>query len=139
MLDRIRKYAAAMVITADVLVLPLWLLGLWLSDVMLTRGKPCTWAVFGARCGTCGGTHCVQSFLHGEFFEALCHNPMVFLCILYGIFTLVLLNLAFLAKKELAVSILKRMYSVAALFITLGAFTVYTVVINIPFLMNWIG
>lgn len=108
----------------------------WLISVMFNVGKPCKWALVGAQCATCGGTHCIESFLYGRFLDAFTWNPMVFCWILYGILTFVLLNVRFVFRGRWAEVCLKKMYSLTAFFIGLGIYLGFTLVRNIPFLLN---
>lgn len=78
----------------------------------------------------------MQSFLQGDFSAAFSWNPMVFCWILYAIATGILLNLRFLFRMQWSGSVLKRMYSLTAFFIALGVFLLYTLVRNIPFLLE---
>ncbi len=119
----------------DLAVIPGYFLCRWLLQVMLDGGKPCKWTLVGAKCATCGGTHCVQSFLLGDFLGAFSWNPMVFCWILYAIVTFILLNLRFLGRISWAGPILKGMYSLTAFFVALGVFLAYTLLRNIPFLI----
>lgn len=102
--------------------------------LMFRYGKPCPWERFDAKCATCGGTHCVLSFLQGHFAESFAYNPMVFAWILYGIATVLLLNLRFIFRQQWAQSVLRRMYSLPALWIALGAYFSYMIVRNLPFI-----
>lgn len=127
------------VLFVDALLIPGVLLGRWLVAVMYTVGEPCPWAAVGAQCATCGGTHCVESFLRFDFSGAFFHNPMVFGWILYAILTLVLLNVGFVLRCAWASRWLRGMYSLTAFFIGLGIYLGFTLVRNIPFLLNLIS
>lgn len=111
----------------------------WLSDKMLAGGKPCNWTRIGAQCGTCGGTHCVQSFLQGAFAEAFRQNPMVFCWILYAIVSGLLLNVGFVLGQKWAVTALKKMYSMSAFYVALAAYILFMVLRNLPLFLSWIG
>ncbi len=105
---------------------------------MLFSGKPCSWADFGAKCATCGGTRCVNSFLEGRFVDSFTYNPAVFICILYAVFTVILLNLLFVFKISFAKPILVKMYSLSAFFAVMGMLFLFTVVRNIPWLVGFV-
>ncbi|MBQ7328899.1 MAG: DUF2752 domain-containing protein [Oscillospiraceae bacterium] len=108
----------------------------WLLQKMLDRGEPCKWTFVGAKCATCGGTHCVQSFLQGDLAASFVWNPMVFCWILYAIATGVLLNLRYVFHLRWAEHVLKGMYSLRVFYVGLGVFLLYTLVRNAPLLWN---
>lgn len=124
------------VLVLDAMILP----GLCkqLIDVMFGIGNTCKWAMVGAMCPTCGGTHCVQSFLNGDFRMAFAYNQMVFGWILYGIFTVLLLNGCFLLHSKWAGRCLRKMYSLTAFLIGVGIYLGYTLLRNIPLLIELI-
>ena len=78
--------------------------------LMFRYGKPCPWERFDAKCDTCGAW------------------------ILYGIATVLLLNLRFIFRQQWAQSVLRRMYSLPALWIALGVYFSYMIVRNLPFI-----
>lgn len=119
-------------------MIPGILLCRWLLQQMLDRGDPCKWTIVGAKCATCGGTHCALCFLQGDFAASFAWNPMVFCWILYAITTGIFLNLRFVFRVAWAGRALKAMYSLTAFFVGLGVFLLYTLVRNIPFLWNLI-
>lgn len=120
----------------DAAIIPGIYLCRWVLQEMLDRGEPCKWTLVGAKCATCGGTHCVQSFLQGDLAASFAWNPMVFCWILYAIATGILHNLRFVFHLSWAERVLKGMYSLTAFFVGLGVFLLYTLVRNIPFLWN---
>lgn len=121
-----------LILLLDALILPGGCFCKWLTERMLAGGKPCTWAAVGIQCGTCGGTHCVQSFFSGDILSAFTWNPMVFFGILYVIATLVLLNLAFVFRRERPKTWLRNMYSVTALVTGVGVMMIFTYMRNAP-------
>lgn len=131
-----RMHPAIPVVLLDILVLPGIQIVKWVLQQMLAGEKPCKWTLVGAKCATCGGTHCVQSFLQADFFAAFFWNPMVFCWILYAIATGILLNLRFVFRQQWAGTILKRMYSLTAFFVGVGAYLLFTLVRNLPLLME---
>ncbi len=132
----VKERPALLVSALDVAVIPGYFFCCWLLQVMLDGGKPCKWTQVGAKCATCGGTHCVQSFLQGDILESFFWNPMVFCWILYAIATWILLNLRFLFRMPRVGALLKGMYSLQAFFVALGVFLTYTLLRNIPFLIS---
>jgi len=127
------------VLMLDLAILPGIPLCNRLLDRMLAVGKPCKWTFVGAQCGTCGGTHCAQSFLQGAFAEAFWHNPMVFCWILYAIASGLLLNVGFVLGQKWAVTALKKMYSMSAFYVALAAYILFTICRNLPLFLQWIG
>lgn len=132
---RIAKYASAhikpLVITLDVMLLPLCLMTKWLSDVMLLTNVPCEWTKLGLRCGTCGGTHCVNAFMSGRIGEAFSWNPFVFVGICYGLLSVVIFNIIAFGKQEAAKKVLGKMYSLTTFFVAIGAFISFTILRNV--------
>ena len=124
------------VVLLDLLILP----GIWLGRLavegMFRRGKPCLWTLFGAKCGTCGGTHCIQSFLYGRVLEAFRWNPIVFCWILFAIATLVLLNALVLLRQRWAGKVLKVMWSMEALYVAVGSYLLFILLRNVPLLLK---
>ena len=110
--------------------------GKWLVSGMFAIGKPCTWERFGAKCATCGGTHCVQSFLRGDFVDAFYWNPMVFCWILYGLLTAFLLNAQYLFRWQWAGKLLQYMYSFTAFLIAVGVYLLVTLIRLYPVVMR---
>ena len=136
MLPLVKRFSAHLTVLFDILLIPACFLCHFLSEHMLIGGKPCTWTAFGAKCATCGGTRCVNSFLEGRFTDAFAYNPAVFIGILYVILTVVMLNLLFVFRKKFAKPILLKMYSLTAFFVVMGMLLVFTVVRNIPWIIS---
>ena len=132
---RIGKYASdhikPLVIALDVILLPLCFMTKWLSDMMLLTNIPCEWTKFGLRCGTCGGTHCVNAFMAGRLGEALAWNPIVFTGICYGLLSIVILNIIAFSRQETAKKVLGKMYSLTMFFVAIGAFVSFTILRNV--------
>lgn len=137
-IDHLKEHPWIPVIALDFMVIPGIVICKWLLRTMLAEGKPCRWTLVGAKCATCGGTHCVQSFLQGHFWDSFIWNPMVFCWILYGIVTGVLLNLCFVCNQRWAKSALKGMYSLTAFFVALGVYLLFTLIRNLPLLLELI-
>lgn len=136
MLRSIKRYSAHLTVLFDILLIPACLFCRWLSEQMLFSGKPCSWERFGAKCATCGGTHCVNSFLDGRFADAFFYNPAVFVCILYAIITVILLNLFFVFKISAVKQVLMKMYSLTAFFTVMGMLFIFTLLRNIPWIVD---
>lgn len=136
MIGWLRKHAAMAVVAMDLLILP----GIWLGrivvELMFRQGKPCLWTYFGAQCATCGGTHCIQSFLNGQFTDAFRWNPLVFCWILIGIITLVLLNAMVLLRQRWAEKILRAVYSMPGFFTLVGSYLLFAFLRNVPLFFN---
>lgn len=110
--------------------------GNWFIEKLYIFGKPCNWTRVGAQCATCGGTHCVEFFLQGNFAEAFSRNQMVFCWILYGIATVILLNLRYFCKQLWAEKVLRRMYNLTSFFVALAVYLLFTLVRNLPLLIK---
>jgi hypothetical protein len=132
----LQKYRKLLMLLGDGLVAAGAFLAERLSGWMLMLDKPCDWTRIGAQCGTCGGTRCVSNFLHGNFAEAFALNPFVFLCGVYALVSLLLLNLYILFDWEFAWKALKKMYNLVTFFIALGGYVVFTIIRNIPFIIQ---
>lgn len=136
MIRWIKAHPVPAVLTMDVVILP----GIWLSRLaimmMFRQGKPCPWTYFGAQCATCGGTHCIQSFLYGRFLEAFRWNPLVFCWILFAVATVVLLNVWVLLRKRWAGRALKVMYSMEAFFVAVGSYLHFAFWRNVPVILE---
>lgn len=138
MIRWIKEHPAPAVVILDLMILP----GLWLGrvavELLFRQGKPCPWTLFGAKCATCGGTHCIQSFLEGRFLEALRWNPLVFCWILFAIATVVLLNCLVLLKRRWAGKALGVMWSMEAFFVAVGSYLHFAFWRNVPLLLELI-
>lgn len=136
MIGWIRKHPVPAVVLTDLLILP----GIWLGrlavELMFRGGRPCPWTFFGMKCATCGGTHCIQSFLHGRFLEAFRWNPLVFCWILFAIATVLLLNALVLLRQRWAGKALKVMWSMEALFVAVGTYLQFILWRNVPVILE---
>lgn len=132
----LRKYPWMPVALLDGAILVGLLVGKWVIEILYNIGRPCSWTRVGAQCATCGGTHCVESFLQGDFAEAFSRNQMVFCWILYGIVTVVLLNLQYFCKQTWAGKALHSMYSLRAFFVALAVYLAFAVLRNLPLLIQ---
>ena len=136
MIGWIRKHPVPAVVLTDLLILP----GIWLGrlavELMFRGGRPCPWTFFGVKCATCGGTHCIQSILHGRFLEAFRWNPLVFCWILFAIATVLLLNALVLLRQRWAGKALKVMWSMEALFVAVGTYLQFILWRNVPVILE---
>ena len=136
MIRWIKKHPVSAVLLMDALLLP----GIWILrqtvTLMFRQGDPCPWTLFGARCATCGGTHCVQSFLYGRFLEAFRWNPLVFCWILFAVATVLLLNIWVLLHQHWGGKALKVMYSMEAFFVAVGSYLHFAFWRNVPMLFE---
>ena len=136
MINWLRKHAAPVILAVDLLILP----GIWLGrlvvELMFRQGKPCLWTYFGAKCATCGGTHCIQSFLHGRFQEAFQWNPLVFCWILIGIIMLILLNAWILFRRQWAGKIFRAMWSMPGFYTLVASYLLFAFLRNLPLLFK---
>lgn len=116
----------------DLLIVPCGFFFKWLSLKMLATNVPCNWTYFGLQCGTCGGTRCVKNFLSGNFSEAFKLNQLVFIGIIVIIITFILLNLAFFFNLSFAKKTLRIMYDYRVIIAVIIIFAIFTIVRNIP-------
>ena len=137
MRNLLKKYSSPIVIMGDVLIIPFIFACKGFLGVLIEKGKPCKWTLYGAKCGACGGTHCVQSLFEGDIWGAFLSNPIIFLCIVYLLLTVILLNLVYVLKVKKLAKLLKSMYTEKTVFIILGMFIVYTILRNIPLYISW--
>ena len=124
-------------IAGDLAVIPGWFACKALIGYMMANGEPCDWTKVGAQCGTCGGTRCAQSLLSGDLTAAWEYNPFVFVCFVYLAVSAVLLNLWVVFGWDPAKKVLGKMYNLVTLFIWLGAFFLFVILRNIPFLTRF--
>jgi len=124
------------VVLMDLLILPGAWLGRLAVELLFRQGKPCPWTLFGAQCATCGGTHCVQSFLHGRFLEAFRWNPLVFCWILFAIATVLLLNALVLLRQRWAGTPLSVMRSMEGFCVIMDSYLHYACWRNVPVILE---
>lgn len=103
----------------------------WLSERMLASNNPCLWTKYGLRCGTCGGTHCVNAFASGNWGEAFAWNPIVFAGICYAGISLLFINIAVFGQSKCAMKILKKMYSLPMFFVAIGMYVAFVILRNL--------
>ena len=126
------KHKKKLVIALDILLIPIMILCRLSTDGMLSQDHPCPWTYVGAQCGSCGGTRCVNHFFSGDIIGAFQLNPFVVICIFYLIFTVVLLNLLVFTKLTWPEKVLRKMYGIPALIISLSGYFLFTILRNIP-------
>ena len=129
------KYKKNLVILLDILLIPMMLGCKLVTGGMLTQDHPCSWTYVGAQCGSCGGTRCVNHLFSGDILGAIELNPFVVLCVLYLLFTVVVLNLLVFTKLNWPGKWLRKMYGMGALIISLSGYMLFTVLRNIPWLI----
>jgi hypothetical protein len=107
-----------------------------LSGFMLSLDSECGWKRFGFECGTCGGTHFVNDLTSGRILSAFFDNQFLFIVTLFFFVSLILLHFLWLGKSKLAKRILRIMYSIPSLVILVSGFFVFTLLRNLPQLIN---
>lgn len=135
-----------LLIAADILIILGCLVCRWLSGRMLENETVCLWLLLGGKCITCGGTHFVQSLLHGHIAEAYHHNEFLFITTAYLAVSLVLLHPMVLLKARWAKKLLSWMYNIPTLVLFFAGMTVFWVLRNLvplqrlmAFLGSWLG
>ena len=131
----IKKHQKKLTILLDVLLIIVLLSARFLTDYLVTTNEPCDWTLVGAQCGTCGGTRCVNHLLNGDIIGAFQLNPYVFLLIVYLLVSVVFLHILVFANKSWPGKALGKMYSLRAFFIALGAYLLFIILRNIPWLI----
>ena len=131
-MKKLLSYKKPLLVAADILLIPSVFFFRWLSGRMLARVTVCSWAVFGGKCVTCGGTHFVNSLLSGRIAEAFAHNQFLFLLGIDLAVSYLLLNLHWLAGWPVAQKILKKMYNIPMLIVGCAVLLLFFFLRNIP-------
>ena len=131
-----KHFPRILIVLADLLILPGLLFCKQLSEHMMSTGKPCSWLLVGAQCGTCGGTRCVRAFLSGQLWDSFLFNPIIFTLIVVAIVTVLLLNRWLLCRLSFAKKALKKIYGLVPFLSLMGAWVVFTLLRNIPFFIK---
>ena len=139
LLSWLANHTKTAVIVLDVIVISSVPLFKWLLGCMLAVDRPCSWTILGAKCATCGGTHCIQSFLQGAIWESFCYNPMVFCWILYAMATGLLLIFSVIFRQKWAFFALKKMYTMTVFYVTIAVYILFGVLRNFPVLFSLVG
>lgn len=100
------------IITVDVLCIPLSVICRIISEGMLQADGVCVWTLAGIQCFTCGGTHFINDLLSFRLVDAMVDNPLLFVIAVYLFVTLVALNLYLLFDIKFARRALVLMYNV---------------------------
>ena len=130
-----KHYKKIIILSCDVILVPLLILCRYLSGVMLEMEGTCFMTLFGGKCITCGGTHFVRDLLSFRFADAFFDNQFLFACAVFLAVSLVFLNLFMLFELRFAKRALRCMYSIPAL-IVFGACMVAFLVVRNLFLMD---
>lgn len=123
------------IILFDVALVPFLILCRWLSGQMLQTESECLLLQFNGKCLSCGGTHFVNDLLSGRIFDAFMDNHLFFICVIYLLITLVLLNLWSLFNLKFAKKMLKCMYNIPALLAFVTFVILFLVLRNIPMII----
>ena len=137
----LNKYKWPILIGADVLLVMGCILGRWLSGRMLESDTVCLFLLLGGKCLTCGGTHFVQSLLHGQLLDAWHHNEFLFINTAYVALSLVPLHLWVLWGIRWAKKLLRWMYSIPTLILFVGGMFLVLILRNltpITWLFHWL-
>ena len=116
----------------DVLLVPFSLICRELSAGMLTTNTVCSWTRFGGKCITCGGTHFVNAWTNCRFIEAFYYNEFLFVVTIGLFISYILLHIYLLFGVKWAHKILKIVYSIPGLIISLSLMMLYFFIRNIP-------
>lgn len=120
------------ILAADALAIPGLIFCEWLSDRMLATSSTCAWTLFGGKCITCGGTHFVNTILNFKFAEAFHHNEFLFVLSIVLAVSFVLLNLYWLFDLQFAKKVLKKIYNIPVLIVTVSVMLAFLLIRNIP-------
>ena len=128
----LKKYQwPLLLIAGDILLVIGGFLCRWLSGRMLESDTVCLFLLLGGKCITCGGTHFVQSLLHGQLMDAWHHNEFLFINTAYLALSLVLLHPWLLFGAKWAKKLLRWMYNIPTLILFLSGMTVFGIVRNL--------
>lgn len=126
------------VIIVDVLLVPAAILCRWLSEQMLETDSSCLLLQFNGKCLSCGGTHFVRDLLSGRIFDAFLDNHFFFYVTLYLFVTLILANLYLLFNLKFSLKVLKCMYNIPALLVTIFLMLLFLFARNIPMIIYFV-
>ena len=118
------------VIIVDVLLVPAAILCRWLSEQMLETDSSCLLLQFNGKCLSCGGTHFVRDLLSGRIFDAFVDNHFFFYVTVYLFVTLILANLYLLFNLKFSLKVLKCMYNIPALLVTIFLMLLFLLLIR---------
>ena len=131
-----KLYNKKILLLLDVLAIPVGALCYWLTTVMLSTDKPCSWTLLGGQCLTCGGTHFVNSLLSGHIGEAWRHNEFLFVLTVLLIASWVLVHLHLLCHAAWAGKVLRVLYSIPSLIVAVSAMIAFLLIRNWPVLLR---
>ena len=131
-----KHYKKIIILSCDILIIPIAILCKYLSQFMLTFNSPCFFSTLGGKCISCGGTHFVKDLLSGNFIDAFFDNQFFFICVVYLAISLVLLNLFLLFDLKFAKRALRIMYSIPSLICFLASIFIFLFVRNLPFIFD---
>lgn len=114
-MNKISKLKLSLLISVDLLIIPLCILCERISEHMLQQSGVCIWTLLGIQCVTCGGTRLVNALLNGHILQAFQFNPLIFLTIVCLFASYILLHLWWIYKISIAGKILKKVYSIRGL------------------------
>ena len=123
-------YNKKILILLDLLAVPAGIFCHWLTTVMLSTDKPCTWTLLGGQCLTCGGTHFVNSLLSGHVGEAWHHNEFLFVLTVLLIASWVLVHLHLLCRAAWAGKVLQVLYSIPSLIVAVSVMIAFLLIRN---------
>ena len=118
---------------SDALTIPTLVGCKHLADYLLaTSNSTCLWTKFGGQCLTCGGTHFVGALLGFRFEEAFHYNELLFLITILLAVSCLLLHITVFARAPFAKAILRKLYSIPSLIITIAVSFVFLLLRNMP-------
>lgn len=135
-MKKILNFKKYILISFDILLIPLCFFCQWLSTQMLKTDGVCMWTLLGGQCITCGGTHFVNTLLSGKIIEAFHHNELLFIFTVILFISWILLHLCWLGNSAFAKNILLKIYSIPGLIIASGSTLIFLLIRNIPTFVN---
>ena len=126
-----KHYKKIIIISCDVILVPLLIFCRLLSGAMLETERTCFMTLLGGKCISCGGTHFVRDFLSGHFIDAFFDNQFFFFCAVFMAVSFVFLNLFMLFDLKFAKRVLRYMYSIPTLIIFCVGLVAFLVIRNL--------
>ena len=133
-----KLYNKKILLLLDVLTIPVGVLCYWLTTVMLSTDKPCSWTLLGGQCLTCGGTHFVNDLCNFRILDAWQDNIFLFILGIFLLISWIALNLWLLFGVSFCKKLLKIMYNIPTLLLWITGGLLFLLLRNIPvFILIW--
>lgn len=121
------------ILSCDVLIIPVLFFCRWLSGTMLQTDNPCMWTLVGIKCATCGGTHFVNDLLNGRIVDAFWDNHLMFITLVFFGIAYIFLNLYLLFDLKFAHIAVFFMCNPATIVYFFFLTILFTIARNVPY------